>query len=78
MLDGDTILIAGIRSELKRIQDEQKKLDDELETIRAICSHPNATKVNRGSEGNILTGRDPSYWRECSCPDCGQIWTEDQ
>jgi hypothetical protein len=50
---------------------EQKKAD-----IQNKCSHPSVKKVGRGDEGNILTGRDPSYWTQCTCELCGLRWNE--
>jgi hypothetical protein len=73
-----SILILGVRVERDRILNEMAKLTDELNIVRQICPHENTSRVNRGSEGNILTGRDPSYWVECECPDCGKTWIENQ
>lgn len=64
----------------KRATYEEKILTAEkhLELLQEACTHPKAKKINRGSSGNIMTGRDPSYWRECTCPDCGKQWEEPQ
>ena len=48
-----------------------------LTGIRAKCPHPSAVKVPRASTGNYDPSAD-SYWFECSCPDCGKVWQEDQ
>ena len=59
----------------------EKKIDfwyKKQKQLEAKCKHKNATKTNEGSDGNIMVGRDPSYWRNCNCPDCGKHWTEDQ
>lgn len=46
--------------------------------IQQSCSHPDRTSVDRGDEGNILTGREESYWTEHYCNLCGHKWTTSQ
>ena len=70
------VLQAGIRVERARIDKELAELEAELDAVQAICEHPNAVKVNKGSAGHFE--RDDRYWRECECPDCGKKWSEDQ
>ena len=72
------LIAAGARVEVARLNkiiDDAKK---DIESIQSLCPHPNATKIKRGDSGNIMTGRDESYWKKCKCPDCGKQWNEDQ
>ena len=63
-----------------RYQFLKKQLDaaqHKIDALRARCPHTEAKKVPKASTGNY----DPSddrYWYNCSCPWCGQYWTEDQ
>jgi len=41
------------------------------------CKHENAIKVPKSDVGNWCP-HDDSYWYECTCPDCGKYWIEDQ
>lgn len=61
------------QSAQRQVEGAQKKLN----AVRDECTHPFAVKINRGNTGNY----DPSadcYWKDCSCPDCGKVWQEDQ
>lgn len=74
----NTLLLKGIRLTKEHLEKEEKRIREELKELQENCPHSNAVRKNRGDCGNILTGRDPSYWVHCSCPDCGKVWTEDQ
>lgn len=57
----------------KQIED----LEAKRESIRSKCSHPSVKRTPKGDSGNILTGRDASYWDDCECELCGKRWSED-
>lgn len=63
MHTGIRAVIANATAKLKDLQNE--------------CKHPMAEKINRGDTGNYDRSQD-RYWRDCNCPDCGKLWTEDQ
>jgi hypothetical protein len=71
-------VITDIQAEKARLDEEQRKLDCELDYLQnTVCTHPNSTKLACCNTGNY----DPSadrYWYQCQCPDCGLYWTEDQ
>lgn len=68
---------AQIRRKLATIIKHQNKWDDAVRELQALCSHPTASKENRGSSGNYDRSAD-AYWIEFRCPDCGKFWMEDQ
>jgi hypothetical protein len=62
-----------------------QKIDDEIATlllkkksIQELCSHPAKTSVRGGSDGDIMSAREPSYWITHTCELCGKVWSEDQ
>ena len=61
-------------SALKRIM---TRTTDKLKALQEECTHPMAEKINRADTGNYDPSQD-SYWRDCTCPDCGKFWKEDQ
>jgi len=63
---------------IDQIDSEIAALRKRKETIQKACSHPEKTSVNKGSDGDIMNGRDPSYWREHTCHLCGLKWTTSQ
>ena len=60
------------------IRKQIQKWENKLYELQESCKHKHAEKKNRGSSEDILNGRDAAYWRECSCPECGLHWNEDQ
>lgn len=70
--------------EQRRIRDKQSdlkaqiaRLNADLDGLREQCTHPNVKKESNGSTGNYDRSQD-HYWRDCTCPDCGKRWTEEQ
>ncbi len=66
-----------IRERREELQAVIRTYSDRLQELKNLCSHPSATKENKSSTGNYDPSQD-AYWRECVCPDCGKLWTEDQ
>jgi hypothetical protein len=60
-------------------------IDDQIDLLYARkariqdkCSHPEHERTPHGDGGNIMTGRDASYWYECYCSLCDKRWNEPQ
>lgn len=55
-----------------------KALNLEVHTLQdRVCKHPAAKREARSNTGNWCK-QDDCYWYDCSCPDCGKLWMEDQ
>jgi hypothetical protein len=63
---------------IEQIDREIEALEKRKAAIQKKCSHPDITKINKGDSGNILTGRDQSYWSDNTCNLCGHRWTSEQ
>jgi hypothetical protein len=66
-----------IRESREEVKAQIMHYTNELLAIQGGCAHPDAVKENKASTGN-WSSSDDSYWKECSCPDCGKLWTENQ
>lgn len=66
---------------LTRIQEimrEVEELHEEMAGLQERCNHPGASRRARGDSGNIMTGRDASYWYEYECSLCFKKWSAPQ
>jgi hypothetical protein len=69
-------IITPIEKRRISIEKQIAKWEDKLAELHNVCKHEYATKINKGSTGSW--DRDDYYWRECSCPECGRRWNEEQ
>jgi hypothetical protein len=63
---------------IDQIDDQIDALKKRKAEIQQACSHPDKRSVNKGDDGNILTGREESYWTDHTCNLCGHKWTTSQ
>lgn len=63
---------------IEKIDKEIDALLDRKEKIQSACSHPDKSSVKNGDSGNVMTGRDPSYWVDHECNLCGKRWRDSQ
>jgi hypothetical protein len=63
--------IARKRNEL---EEEIKKVNTQIEILRAECTHPNVIVKHGGNTGNYDPSQD-CYWTDYHCPDCGFRWS---
>ena len=66
-----------IRATRAAIQRELNRLNKEMIDLQSVCPHTNVKKEPKSNTGNWCP-QDDHYWYDCTCPDCGKWWTEDQ
>jgi hypothetical protein len=68
--------MTSILKKRKSIQAKINELEEQLQSLRESCTHPNVVKTHKADTGNY----DPStdcYWTEFKCPDCGKFWVKE-
>lgn len=67
----------GIQHRRRTLEEEYREYHTAITALRNSCDHVAVIKKARSDTGN-WSASDDSYWYDCSCPDCGKTWKEDQ
>ena len=73
---GQIVTQVKIKLEYEELTELQLECQQKIDALRERCTHPNATRKARSDTGNWCKA-DDDYWKDCSCPDCGERWVED-
>lgn len=61
---------------IKELRESIARFNSEIEKIQSMCMIAHIVFDRHNDAGNIMTGREASSWRSCTCSLCDARWEE--
>ena len=61
--------------DIEKLQAKIRKIQNKIEELQFLCSHPGLKITHGGNTGNLCEV-DDQYWTNYRCPWCDKRWTE--